>query len=368
MRKEFIGLGVLSMVILAGCGSNTESKEVETTAEQKLIEDELGREVEIPNEIDQVVMGSILPYFSTWFVATNSTDEIAGMHPNSYNAATNSILEEISPAVADANTSFVKNGEVNVETLMQLNPDVYFERANEEMSVQKVEETGIPTVTLDTATKTDNPLDNFERWVSITGEITGTSDRPDQIIEEGRQAQAEVDEGLEGVSEEEKPSVMLLQYHSENEISIGGVNHHGNRWINATGGRDVAEGDINGIKEVNMEQVYNWDPDIIYITNFTETQPEDLYENVFRGQDWSDVTAVQEQQVYKIPLGIYRWMPPSGDAPLMLKWMAQKNHPEQFDYSIEEEIKAYYDEFYDYDISDEQIHDVLNPSSEAAKY
>lgn len=31
---------------------------------------------------------------------------------------------------------------------MQLNPDVYFERANEEMSVQKVEETGIPTVAL----------------------------------------------------------------------------------------------------------------------------------------------------------------------------------------------------------------------------
>lgn len=148
MKKEIIGLSFVSIAILAGCGSNTESQEVETTAEQKLIEDELGREVEIPNEIDQVVMGSILPYFSTWFVATNSTDEIVGMHPNSYNAAINSILKEISPAVADANTSFVKNGEVNVETLMQLNPDVYFERANEEMSVQKVEETGIPTVAL----------------------------------------------------------------------------------------------------------------------------------------------------------------------------------------------------------------------------
>ncbi|GAJ97959.1 hypothetical protein [Geomicrobium sp. JCM 19055] len=99
MKKEIIGLSFVSIAILAGCGSNTESQEVETTAEQKLIEDELGREVEIPNEIDQVVMGSILPYFSTWFVATNSTDEIVGMHPNSYNAAINSILKEISPAV-----------------------------------------------------------------------------------------------------------------------------------------------------------------------------------------------------------------------------------------------------------------------------
>ncbi len=144
---------------------------------------------------------------------------------------------------------------------------------------------------------------------------------------------------------------------------------HGNRWLNSTGGYDVAaEAGIDGIKAVNMEQIYEMNPDIIFITNFTETQPEDLYNNAFTDQDWSSVKAVQDKKVYKMPLGIYRWYPPSGDGPLMLKWMAQKIYPELFTYDMGEEIKDYYSRYYSYDLSDAQVEQILNPPSEAAKY
>ena len=69
-----------------------------------------------------------------------------------------------------------------------------------------------------------------------------------------------------------------------------------------------------------------------------------------------------------MPLGIYRWYPPSGDAPLMLKWMAQKNHPDLFSYDMNEEIKDYYKRYYNYELSDMQVDEILNPPSEAAKY
>lgn len=72
-----------------------------------------------------------------------------------------------------------------------------------------------------------------------------------------------------------------------------------------------------------MEQIYAWNPDIIFITNFTETQPADLLENKVDGQDWSQVKAVQEGKVYKIPLGIYRWFPPSG-GPINVKVVSAK--------------------------------------------
>lgn len=89
---------------------------------------------------------------------------------------------------------------------------------------------------------------------------------------------------------------------------------------------------------------------------------------MFEGQDWSEVKAVQDKKVYKMPLGIYRWYPPSGDAPLMLKWMAQKLHPELFTYEIGDEIKDYYSRYYDYDLTDDEVQNILHPSSEAAKY
>ena len=373
-KYKFLTAAAMSALLLAACGSDEEttvSKELELTQESKMVIDELNREVEIPAQLDSVVMGSVLPYFSTWFIATNSTEEIKGIHPNSSNAAAFSILKDISPTILDAKTNFIENGEVNVEQLLALDPDVYFEIANQEKTVKKLEETGITTVALDTATTSLNPLDTINRWLKLTGEVTGTTERPAQIIAEGEANQKEINDKLAeaAIKEEDKPRVFFLQYHSDGEISTAGTGMHGNRWLNSTGGIDVAaEAGIEGIKQVNMEQIYEMNPDIIYITNFTETQPQDLMDNTFKGQDWSKVKAVQDGKVYKMPLGIYRWYPPSGDAPLMLKWMAQKNYPELFNYDMNEEVKDYYKRYYGYDLSDEQVTGIFNPSSEAAKY
>ena len=116
-----------------------------------------------------------------------------------------------------------------------------------------------------------------------------------------------------------------------------------------------------------MEQIYEWNPDVIIITTFSQTMPEDLYNNTVPGQDWSNVKAVREGRVYKEPIGVYRWFPPSGDAPLMLKWMSETLYPDLFDYDMEAEIKAYYNEFYSYDISDDQVKGVLSSNPEAAR-
>lgn len=374
MKSKYLVPAALTALLLAACGNDGEestgSKDLEMTTESKMIIDELDREVEITGT-DRIVMGSILPYFSTWFVATNSTEEIVGIHPNSYNAASHSILKDISPSIMDVSTSFVQNGEVNIEEVLNLEPNLYFEIASDEKTVQKLQEAGVTTVALDPTTDSLDPLDTFKRWVKLTGEITGVTDRPDQIEAEAEANQKMIDDTLQeaGIEDADKPRVMVLQYHSDGEISVAGTNMHGNRWLNATGGIDVAaEAGIDGIKAVNMEQIYEMNPDMIFITNFTETQPEDLYNNVFQGQDWSEVKAVADKKVYKMPLGIYRWYPPSGDGPLMLKWMAQKLHPELFTYDIGEEIKDYYSRYYSYDLSDEQVEQILNPPSEAAKY
>lgn len=381
MKKKyrFLASATLAALLLAACSDEKAeqqavdenvSSELALSEESRIIIDELNREVDITST-ERVVMGSILPYFSTWFVATNSTDEIVGIHPNSYNAAAHSILKEISPSIVDAKTNFIENGEVNIEQLMTLEPDVFFEAAAQEKTVNKLAETGITTVALDTNTTTLDPLDTFKRWLAITGNITGTTERPDEILAEAEANQQMINDTLAdaGVTDADKPRVFFLQYHSNGEISTAGTNMHGNRWLNATGGIDVAaEAGIDGIKAINMEQVYEMNPDIIFITNFTETQPEDLYNNVFEGQDWSEVKAVQDKKVYKMPLGIYRWYPPSGDAPLMLKWMAQKLHPELFTYEIGDEIKDYYSRYYDYDLTDDEVQNILHPSSEAAKY
>jgi len=373
--KKLLAAMALSAAALAACGNeeattNEEAgKEVQTTAEERIVIDQAGTEVTIPGEVNSIVSGSILPYFHTWYVATNSSKEIVGMHPNSYNAAQNSILAKMTPDILKADTSFVQNGEMNVEELMKINPDVYFELSTDEKSIQLAREAGINTVAIkaiDAAAA--EPLATFNSWLELTADIADTHERADRFLEIGEAVQAEINEKTKDLTADEKPKALMMYQLSEQAITVSGKNFFGNQWLNATGAIDVAENDVQGRKDVNMEQIYAWNPEIIYLTNFTEIQPEDLYNNTIPGQDWSQVDAVKNKQVYKIPLGIYRWFPPSGDAPLMLKWLATKNHPELFDYDMNAEIKAYYKDFYDYEVSDEDVEQILHPSSEAAKY
>jgi len=373
-RKAILTTLALAAMALAACSdkeatTSTSGGEVQTTAEEKIVIDQAGTEVTIPAEVNSIVSGGILPYFHTWYVATNSTKEIVGMHPNSYNAAENSILSKMAPEILNADTSFVQNGEMNVEELMKINPDVFFEIATDEKSIEQARNAGINTVAIkaiDAAAA--EPLATFNSWLKLTGEIASTTERADKFIEIGTAVQNEIYEKIDGLTKEQKPNALMMYQLSEQAITVGGKNFFGNQWLNATGANDVAENDVTGRKDVNMEQIYNWNPEIIYLTNFTEIQPEDLYNNTIPGQDWSEVEAVKNKQVYKIPLGIYRWFPPSGDAPLMLKWLASNNQPELFDYDMNAEIKSYYKDFYGYDVTDEEVEQILHPSSDAAKY
>ena len=149
-------------------------------------------------------------------------------------------------------------------------------------------------------------------------------------------------------------------------MRTSGSNFFGQYWLDSSGAVNVVES-LSGTPEINMEQVYEWNPDIIYITNFSSYLPEDLYSNTIEGDDWSPVKAVQEGQVYKFPLGMYRWFPPASDTPLVLKWLAQKNQPELFaDIDMEQEVRDYYERFYNVSLTDEDVNQIFHPAREAA--
>lgn len=382
MRKKAVNIMfivvILSITLLVGCGSNeTEEKasgtpetNVNATAEPKTITDQTGREVTIPAEINRVVTGRILPFPAVYYLATGSCKELVGIHPASMSAAENSMLKVLAPEILNAQTGFIKGKEINVEELIKLNPDIVFALGETAFAgnLDKVIETGIPTVGIKTMSLFEgDSLKTLNSWLELLGQITGTEERAGAIINYGRETQKMIDAKLEGVAVQDRPKGLMIFRHSDKEIEVSGSQFFGHHWLLATGAKNVAE-EIPVKSKVNMEQIYKWNPEIIYITNFTETQPEDLINNTIEGQDWSSVKAVQEGRVYKIPLGIYRWFPPSGDTPLMLKWLAQKNHPDIFnDYEMKDEIKNFYAKFYEYDLSDEQAEMILNPARAAAK-
>ncbi len=375
----------LILVSFAGCGASaeaptpppTEATEPVTEAAAgaggqdgqgatRTVVDHTGKEITIPAEINKIVISSLLPLPSVYSLFEGSTDKLVGIHPSSMAAAKNSILPKVVPDIVNVTTDFMKGDEMNIEELLKLKPDVVFYSANNTAEYDKLTAAGIPAVGFSTSNWNFNCVETFENWVKLLGEVLQQQDKAAGIAEYGHQIYDEVQAVFEQAGQIEKPRVLILFNYAGGVIKTSGSNFFGQYWIESTGGINVAA-DLKGTPEINMEQIYEWDPDIIYITNFSPYLPEDLYNNAIDGDDWSNVKAVREGKVYKFPLGMYRWFPPASDTPLVLKWLAQKNQPELFaDIDMEAEVKAYYQRFYNVTLSDEDIHQIFNPAREAA--
>lgn len=332
----------------------------------RVIVDHTGAEVTLPEKLDRIVISSLMPLPSVYCLFRGSADNLVGIHPSSMSAAENSYLTNIYPGIKDLDTSFVENGDINIEQLMKLEPDVVFYSASNKEERQMYDNAGIPAVGFSTTLSDYNTIETYADWIELLGQIFGESDKANSIIEYGRSVEAQVLAKTESLSDEERPRVLILFSYTDGKIITSGSKFFGQYWIETAGGINVAE-ELSGQAEINMEQIYQWDPDMIFITNFASTQPEDLYNNTIEGDDWSSVKAVKEKQVYKFPLGMYRWFPPSSDTPLSLLWLSKNIQPELFkDIDMDQEIKDYYKNNYNVELSDEDLDTIYNPAREAA--
>lgn len=388
--KKLIVLILCASVLVGGIAGCSETPKPETTAQaneesenkegeehnaeeenteergKRTIIDHTGVEVEIPADIDRVVISSIMPLPSVYAFFRGSVDGLAGIHPMSMSAAKNSYLATVYPAIGDIDTTFVENGEINIEQLMALKPDVVFYSAANTAEREMYDNAGIKAIGFSTTMSDFNSIETFANWIDLLGQIYGEADKANEIIEYGRSVEREILSKTSSIANEERPKVLILFKYGNGKIVTSGNNFFGQYWIEAAGGINVAQS-LTGQAEINMEQIYEWNPDMIFITNFSNVLPEDLYGNVIEGNDWSKVKAVQEQKVYKFPLGMYRWFPPSSDTPLSLMWLAKKMQPEIFEHiDMDKEMKDYYKNYYNVELSDGDVEAIYNPVREAA--
>ena len=63
---------------------------------------------------------------------------------------------------------------------------------------------------------------------------------------------------------------------------------------------------------------------------------------------------------YNTTLGMWNWFTPNPDAPLVLAWLACNTYPDAFaDYPLGDTIKEYYKTWYGYDVTDDEMEEML---------
>ena len=357
---------------LAGCakkeaGSTVAGADKGTSqSATRTIVDQVGNTVHLPEKIERVVIASVWPLASV-YCQMFGTDKLVGLDPAIVSAAEDSMLIQIAPDIGSIETGFSKNGNLNAEELLALDPDVVLYASGVMADYDIATQAGIPAVGFSLSIKDYNAVETIHTWIEQLAAVMGVEPGDNsKYVEYGRRIQQLVADRIATVPEEQRPRAMFIHRYDNATLAVPGTGTWADYWITASGARNVGA-DNAGTPSVSMEQVYSWNPDRIYITNFNDALPEDLYSNALGGHDWSAVKAVQDQQVKKIPLGIYRWYVTNTDSPLMLLWMAKQHHPDLFaDIDMDQVTADFYKEFYNLELTAADLQSIWNPSREAA--
>ena len=373
-------LAGIMLISVAGCGGNEEAvaQEDPVTAEtaEEVVEEEktgthvitdhLGIEVEVPYEVNRIAVGNILPLPSVLTVFFDSAEKIVGMSPNSMSAAENGLLGELYPEVLNAETAYMNGTDINLEELMKLEPDVVFYSASQPDQGEQLRNAGFAAVAISVNKWEYNAIETLNHWIILLSEIFPDNDKTEIVAKYSKEYYELVQERVAGIPEEERERVFFLFKYTDTSMQTSGSKFFGQFWADAIGAINVAEEiEMDNQVDVNMEQIYAWNPSTIFITNFTAAQPEDLYTNAIGNYDWSAIDAVQNEKVYKMPLGMYRSYTPGADTPVTLLWFAKTTYPELFeDIDIIQETKDYYKEVFGLELTDDQAASIFAPNEE----
>lgn len=375
MKRQIIIL-LLAIVMLysvAGCGRDIqqESSQTETNvditnnesdediqSQVRTITDLGGNEVEIPavTEIKHVVVITP-PVTSVLLEVIPDTDMIAGLSPKAFVYSNEDVMEKLFPNYKDVETTFVGDDfSINTEALLALDPDIILYYG--EIQKKGLENIGLPIINFFSPKLTD-PKDVTVAWDNLLRQIFEVDDS-ESLEKEWEYFDTKVEEILAGQTEEPKRALWMFSNVSGSLVVAGSSSFdaYAESFFEKAGIVNVATG-IEGTTEVDMEQIYEWSPDIIFV--FHNVSAQRYLNNSIEGQDWSLLEAWKDQAIYDIPQTAYSWGAPCADSPLMPSWLISKAYPEL--YSEEEfrtELVRYYERLHNVTLTEADMDSILS--------
>lgn len=365
-------------VLVTGCGSSTgtgttsqgdgsQAQNSQAAVDEKgthKVTDQAGNTVEVPNKITRVVIDQI-PILSTYMsYFKGSAPYIVGYCGSFKDTITKTVLKDIAPELMKSSDTVYAQSDLNIEEIMKLNPDVILYNANNASHAQILKESGIPSIgfaTVGASTDAD-PIDRYQQWLELLEDVFNEDGKMNDFKSAGNAIVADVEKRIAAVPQDKRPSAMILWKYSDGVPQVSGNGTFGTFWLKRLGVKDVVVDEAKGFTQVNMEQVYRWDPDILFLDGpgLLSLRTADVIENRVQGTDFSTLSAVKNKRVYDTTLGMWNWFTPNPDAPLVYAWLACKTYPEVFaDYPLEQTIKDYYQKWYGYTVTDADMAEML---------
>jgi iron complex transport system substrate-binding protein len=298
------------------------------------------------------------PAASILVAVDQTADHLVGMQNASWVAVRDGILGTIFPAAKDirhdvADDTFTPN----VEAVLALQPDLVVQWGDQGSGiVAPLENAGLKVVALKYGTQ-----DDVATWIQLFAAALGKKDRGDQL-NAATQAAFQQMTAVGKASTGAKPSIVYLN-RFVGGLKVAGAGTYNDGYIAMVGGQNPASGpggaSGKGMVGIDPEQVLRWDPDLVLLGNFDAALPKDLYDSAV----WRGLKAVKEKRVYKVPLGGYRWDPPSHESPLMWRWLRMVAYPSDARYDLRTDVVTAYQRFYGFRPTDAELDTILRTAT-----
>lgn len=337
----------LTVSALQGCGraaDGNEQKEV-----QQKVTDAAGNELEVPENLERIAV-TPLPWSSVIYVIDGTSERMVSINPGAMTAYKGHFLEKMDSAYGDIDTTSIgKDFSINMEEMVSRGIQACVIWDYQEEEAEQLKELGITPVMVKNET-----VEELQNSFRAVGQMLGKEERADQLIESYADAYERIASYDDKVEDAQKPKVLYLR---DATLKLQGNDNFIREALDMAGADNVFADHSN----ITMEEIIKMDPDIILLSNFDTFVPQDLYDNNLEGQDWSNVAAVANKCVYKVPMGIYRWDAPGVETPLMMMWLAQLIQPEIFsDIDIEQEMTDYFEKYFQMSLTEDDIAQILN--------
>lgn len=321
-----------------------------SVAQPIVLEDMLGNEIVLATSAQGAVTLP-MPAGSMWLFLSEDSRRLIGMHPSAYEYMQQGLLARIFPNTAHIRDDVTRSGFTqNVETLLQMQPDLILQwgHMGDEL-LAPLRQAGLPVAALLYGNET-----RVKAWIQLMGKALGKEDKVSDHLAWRTEVEQSIRQATSHLTTQQRPRVLhFSRYAPQYQVAGGNGNFHYD--IELAGGLNVAAELSNG-NIVHIEQILQWNPDVILLNNFEPNlSPETIYNNPLL----IDVAAVKQRRVYKIPAGGYRWDPPSQESPLYWQWLSQVLHPDLFQSSLRDVIRDRFMHMYNYEVSDQDLDLIL---------
>ncbi|MDR1884688.1 MAG: ABC transporter substrate-binding protein [Synergistaceae bacterium] len=339
VRASFVVLG-LAVAIAMSWGSP-----VSAAPSGRTVVDMAGRTVVVPDKIEKIAGFRSVGVLNAFIELMGEGSKICHDMPASFTRNDNWRFQYLfAPQIKGAPVLEDASGEILIETVMSVNPDVSF--VVNKQTAKLLEDKGLCAIYI-----AWEELDDVKKAVTLVGEVLNQQAAAADYLVYFDEKVAMANERIGKLGSNEKKTVIY-----GNVGQLNQPHRIAEWWISQAGGISVTD---NGRKEdiynYEMEDLLKWNPSVIFLAS-TSSKGDILSDSRFAG-----IKAVKDDAIYGIPTVAHVWGNRTVEQPLTIFWAMNKLYPELMPREeLAKEIRYFYSRFFLYNLSDEQIAEIID--------